>query len=215
MTEGFSPETLDFLWGIRMNNDRQWFTQHKPEYVTYVYEPIKAMGKALFQPFWDKPGHELKVSRIYRDARLHHPLPYKESLWLCIRKQNAYWAESPCLCLEVNPEGVFYGFIWWRPRPLAMEAFRKELQANPRPFLELMEKAEKEAGFSMTAECYKKPKPTENEALLPYFAWRQGLEWIRQVPPGEEMFGPNLYENAAQLFGALTPVYEYFNRFIE
>ena len=25
MFEGFSPETFDFLWGIRMNNNREWF----------------------------------------------------------------------------------------------------------------------------------------------------------------------------------------------
>ncbi len=25
MFHGFSPETMDFLWGIRMNNERDWF----------------------------------------------------------------------------------------------------------------------------------------------------------------------------------------------
>ena len=28
MFEGFYPETIDFLWGIRMNNNRDWFTAH-------------------------------------------------------------------------------------------------------------------------------------------------------------------------------------------
>ena len=26
--QGFSPETIDFLWGIRMNNNRDWFLEH-------------------------------------------------------------------------------------------------------------------------------------------------------------------------------------------
>ncbi len=212
MFEGFSPESIDFLWGIRMNNERGWFLEHKQQYVQHVYEPMKALGKQLFQPFLDSPGSELKVSRIYRDARMHHPLPYKESLWLCIRKVDAYWAEAPCLFLEITPEGVSYGFLMWRPKPAVMEAFRQELSANPRPFLELMETAEKEIGFPMQAECYKKPKDTANEALLPYFAWRQGLSWCKEVPPGEEMFGPQLYEDAAELFRKLRPVYDYFNR---
>ena len=34
MFEGFSPETVDFLWGIRMNNNREWFLEHKKDYVT-------------------------------------------------------------------------------------------------------------------------------------------------------------------------------------
>ena len=37
MFEGFSPETIDFLWGIRMNNNRDWFTAHKQDYVNYLY----------------------------------------------------------------------------------------------------------------------------------------------------------------------------------
>lgn len=78
MFQGFTPETVDFLWGIRMNNNREWFTAHKEDYVKYLYEPMKALGAELFEPFAQEPGNLLKVSRIYRDARLHHPLPYKE-----------------------------------------------------------------------------------------------------------------------------------------
>ena len=47
MFEGFSPETVDFLWGIRMNNQRDWFQAHKKEYVNYLYDPMKALGAAL------------------------------------------------------------------------------------------------------------------------------------------------------------------------
>ncbi len=214
MFEGFSPESIDFLWGIRMNNNRDWFMANKSNYVNFVYEPMKALGKALFEPFLDAPGNELKVSRIYRDARLHHPLPYKESLWCCIRKQDAYWAESPCLYLEITPEGVSYGFLMWRPRPAVMADFRKELLANPRPFLELMEKAEAATGTTMTFEAYKQPQRTEEEQLKPYFLWKQGLIWCKEVEPGAAMFGPGLLEDAAKWFAELRPVYEYFNRLI-
>ena len=87
MFTGFTPETVDFLWGIRMNNNREWFLQHKKQYTDTLYEPMKALGQAVFQPFLEKPGNILKVSRIYRDARMHPPRPYKESLWLCIRHE--------------------------------------------------------------------------------------------------------------------------------
>ena len=82
MFTGFSPETVDFLWGIRMNNNRDWFTANKKQYTDYLYQPMKELGKELFQPFLDRPGNILKVSRIYRDARMHPPEPYKESLWI-------------------------------------------------------------------------------------------------------------------------------------
>ena len=95
MFEGYSPETVDFLWGIRLNNNREWFLAHKQDYVKYLYEPTKALGKDLFELVADKPGTLVKVSRIYRDARMHHPVPYKESLWICIRQDVEWWAENP------------------------------------------------------------------------------------------------------------------------
>lgn len=36
---GFSPETFDFLWGIRLNNNKEWFAEHKKDYVDRLYEP--------------------------------------------------------------------------------------------------------------------------------------------------------------------------------
>ena len=125
MFTGFTPETVDFLWGIRMNNNRDWFLQHKKQYTDTLYEPMKALGQAVFQPFLEKPGNILKVSRIYRDARLHPPTPYKESLWLCIRQEVQWWAEYPCLYFEITPEGASYGFFYWKPPTSVLETFRQ------------------------------------------------------------------------------------------
>ena len=213
MFAGYSPETIDFLWGIRMNNNREWFTEHKKDYVNYLYEPTKALGQELFQPFLDRPGNLLKVSRIYRDARMHPPTPYKESLWICIRQDVEWWAENPCLYFEVNPEGVHYGFFIWKMRTSAMEDFRKHISAYPDEFLELIQKTEEAVGQPITAELYKRPKVTDNPALEPYFAWKGQIGCIRKIEPGPDMFGPELKNEVADFFEKLTPLYEYFNQF--
>ena len=213
MFEGFSPETVDFLWGIRLNNNREWFLQNKQNYVKYLYEPMKALGWELFQPFVESSGTVLKVSRIYRDARMHHPVPYKESLWLCIRQDVQWWGENPCLFFEINPEGVDYGFFIWQPRVATMEEFRKDITAQPDKFLQMIRKAEKEAGMPITAECYKRPKKTEDPRLEPYYAWKKQIGCIRHEDFGPDCFTPELTQRVAAFFKALTPVYEYFNRF--
>ena len=213
MFEGFSPETIDFLWGIRMNNNKEWFTANKKTYVDYVYEPMKALGKELFQPFLEKPGNILKVSRIYRDARLHPPEPYKESLWICIRQDVEWWAENPCLYFEVNPEGVSYGFFMWKPRTATMEDFRRHITAYPDEFLELIRSTEEAVGQPILADTYKRPKPTDNKDLEPYFAWRGQIGCTRDIAPGPEMFGPELKDEVMDFFEKLTPLYDFFNRF--
>lgn len=212
---GFTPESVDFLWGIRLNNNRDWFAQHKQQYVQSLYEPMKALGKELFEPFRELPGNILKVSRIYRDARLHHPDPYKESLWICIRQDVQWWAENPCLFFEIRPEGVDYGFCFWHPRAAAMEQFRKELEANPQPFLELISRTEAAVGQPITAETYKRPKPTENLDLQRFFAWKADISCIRTLEPGEEMFRRELAQEVSDFFEKLIPLYTYFQRFGE
>ena len=212
--KGFSPETIDFLWGIRMNNNRDWFLQHKQEYVKYLYEPMKALGADLFTPFLDTPGTVLKVSRIYRDVRLHHPDPYKESLWLSIRQETEYWGEHPCLYLDIHPEGIRYGFGLHAPRAFAMEQFRREISQNPQEFLRLIRDTEEAAGIPISAALYKRPKPTDNPELEPYFKWKSDILCVRQEDVGPEMFQPELAQRAAQLFRALTPLYDFFTRIL-
>ena len=215
MFEGFSPETVDFLWGIRMNNNREWFLEHKKDYVNYLYEPMKALGQDLFTPFADKPGNLLKVSRIYRDARMHHPVPYKESLWVCIRKDVEWWAENPCLFFEIRPEGVSYGFILWQPKVATLETFRQKIAARPREFLDLIAKTEKATGIPITANLYKRPKEAPSEALAPYFAWKGNIACVVDEPVGPEMFGPELGRRAGEFLEKLIPLYEYFSAVTE
>lgn len=213
MFTGFTPETMDFLWGIRMNNNRDWFTQHKGDYVRTLYEPMKELGQAVFQPFLERPGNLLKVSRIYRDARMHPPTPYKESLWLCIRRDVDWWAENPCLYFELNPEGANYGFFYWKPRTAVLEDFRRNISAKPDDFLKLISDTEAAVGQPVTAECYKRPKPTDNPALIPYFAWKGQIGCTREIAPGDRLFGSQLEKEVSGFFEALTPLYEYFNQF--
>ena len=213
MFTGFTPESIDFLWGIRMNNNRDWFEPNKKQYINTLYEPMKALGKELFEPFLEKTGNIVKVSRIYRDQRMHPPEPYKESLWICIRQDVQWWGENPCLYLEINPEGVDYGFFLWKPSTATLEQFRRHITAYPDEFLKLIRDTEAAAGQKIQAELYKRPKVTDNPDLEPYFAWKGMISCSRHIDPGDNMFGPELKKEVADFFDKLTPLYDYFNQF--
>ena len=213
MFTGFTPETIDFLWGIRMNNNREWFTANKKQYTDNLYQPMKELGQELFEPFLDKPGNLLKVSRIYRDARMHPPTPYKESLWICIRQDVEWWAENPCLYFEIRPEGVSYGFCLWRPRVSTLETMRQEWAQRPDEILQLLADTEAATGIPVTADLYKRPKEAPIPELAPLYAWKGNIACVRDEEVSSEMFGPALGERACTLIQQLIPLYDYFNRF--
>ncbi len=51
MFTGYCDKTLDFLWGIRLNNDRAWFTEHKDDYLQYLYQPTMDLGNEVYARF--------------------------------------------------------------------------------------------------------------------------------------------------------------------
>ena len=213
MFTGYSPETVDFLWGIRMNNNREWFMAHKPEYVKYLYEPMKALGWELFQPFLHSSGEIYKVSRIYRDARMHHPLPYKESLWICIRQDVEWWAENPCLYFEINPEGIDYGFFIWKMRPAAMKDFRRSISAAPDEFLRIVHQVESATGMTVSAKEYARPEKCEDPRLERFYLWKEQIGCSIHEDFSENTFSPALAQRVSEFFQKLAPLYHYFNRF--
>lgn len=94
-----------------------------------------------------------------------------------------------------------------------LEDFRRNISAKPDDFLKLISDTEAAVGQPVTAECYKRPKPTDNPALIPYFAWKGQIGCTREIAPGDRLFGSQLEEEVSGFFEALTPLYEYFNQF--
>lgn len=205
MFEGFSPETVDFLWGIRFNNRRDWFLAHKQEYQTTLYQPMKALAEELMPSFADL---KVRVSRIYRDMRMHPPTPYKDSLWLCIGGAAENTLAQPCLCFEVRPEGYRYGFLFWGPRANAMEALRQKMSDHADEFLRLAEQAQKNSGIALEGSTYARPKPCADERLLPYFRLKN-MSAIAERPADELMFSAALAEHVRQALLAWRPMYDF------
>ena len=212
---GFSPETVDFLWGIRLNNNREWFEANKKNYVKYLYEPMKELGKYFYEAFMDQPGTLVKVSRIYKDARMHPVVPYKESLWICIRRDVEWWGQNPCQYFEINPDGIDYGMFFWQPKVAKMEEFRKEIARDPETFLALVEQAERATGVQITAEEYKRLKPCPDERLRRFYQWKGKIACVRTETFSEDTFGPELAERAREFITALTPLTNYLQKFGE
>lgn len=206
----FSPETIDFLWGIRFNNEKTWFEAHKDIYRRTLYEPMKALGAALFAPFSSSPELILKVSRIYRDARLHHPQPYKESLWICIRKEAEWWSEQPSLFFELTPEHYSFGFLLWGPKPQRMEDFRRQLAAEPDNFLSLAERIESDGAVTIGGAAYKRPKPCPDARLARFWQLKNIVAYVER-PIDECLFSDELEPEVAAMLARLRPLFDYFS----
>ncbi len=208
MFEGFSPETMDFLWGIRFNNNREWFAEHKAQYQRTLYEPMKALATELAAEFAGTERMKLHLSRIYRDMRMHPSTFYKDSLWFCLQHDGAPWLEQPSLCFELRPEGYRYGFLFFAARAADMERLRQKFGDHTDKFLRLLKNTERETGMTLEGDRYARPKPCTDTRLLPYFGMKN-LMALRDCPPDELLFSRALAEQVKRDLRAWLPVYEF------
>jgi uncharacterized protein (TIGR02453 family) len=210
MFNGFSEATIDFLWGIRFNNDRDWFSQHKQEYQEHLYQSMLELAEAVRQQY-TLPGTILKTSRIYRDVRYSKGIPYKDHLWFCIREDNVFWSEHPSMYFQIEPEGGSCGFIFYAPKAALMEAHRKQLLKDPKPFLKVVEPILADGRFTDRSTLYKRPKPGQTEELLPWYQLKN-CYFEQEIPLGDALFSEKLPQQLADSFRTLEPLYHYFGK---
>ena len=213
MFTGYCDNTIDFLWGIRFNNERSWFEAHKGEYLQYVLQPTRELGEEVYGYMADKYPDlwlNLHVSRIYRDARrLFGRGPYKDHLWFSLRHENDQWPCRPEFYFEISPDGYSYGMGFWSATPQVMERFRREAAEDPAPLEKLARQLSRRKEFTLQGECYKRPKAAPSPLLAPWFA-RKYLVLGHEASYDEAAFSHTIADTLKGGFDFLVPFYRRF-----
>lgn len=213
MFEGFSQEALDFLLGIRLNNNKEWFEERKSIYVEKIYEPLKALGEELFEPYKDTEGMLLKVGRIYRDEHFPPYLHYRDKLWIYVRYDAWHWNRTPTLFFEISPEGAEFGFRIEKPEAAVMERFRSQLSEDSGTFIKMVDDVVERFGLTVGGEEYKRKKPCNVPEAEQYFV-KKGLSLSKKVS-GKKLFGRKLAKEAVEVFASLRDINDYFHEIVE
>lgn len=212
MFQGFCQETLDFMWGIRFNNEKVWFEAHKEEYLTTLYNPMKELSRAVYTAVMeDNQDLDLspKVSRIYRDARrLHGRGPYKDHLWCSMEQLSDQWTARPAFWFELEPEGYTWGMGYYMPKAVTMAKFRARLDSDPKTFEKLAREFQKQKTFTLDGEDYKKPKGETPALLAPWYNKKTFSMVGHGVP--SETFTPKFAQKMIDGYKSLMPLYRYF-----
>ena len=218
MFTGYSDQTVDFLWGIRFNNDRDWFLAHKEDYLRHVSEPTQALGREVYDRFTDKhpkltAGLGLHVCRIYRDARrLHGRGPYKDHLWFTIRPENDIWSRQPVFWFEIAPEGCSYGVGFWNATAQTMAAMRRDIDENPQRLAKLVRRLNKRGDFQLQGREYARPRGTPSPLLTPWYN-KKDISIGLDRPYDETVCSPALVDALIEGYDFLAPYYQYFDSF--
>lgn len=216
MFNGFTQKTIDFMWGIRFNNDRGWFEAHKGEYLDHLYRPMKELCEAVYavinEEFQDC-GLTRRVCRIYRDARrLHGRGPYKDHLWWTIeRPYDGDFSAQPVFWFELAPDNWSCGLGYYAARALTMEKFRARIDRDPKPMKELARLLSSQSEFVLEGPAYAREKPCPAPELTEWYNKKSFSLIHEERPLSEAVFDPALPERLIRGFRFLMPFYDYFS----
>ena len=215
MFQGFSDATVDFMWGIRFNNERPWFNAHKEEFITHFQIPMRALAAEVYDHMSEAyPKLELtyKVSRIYRDARrLFGRGPYRDCLWFSIHPYTEQESAAPVFWFELGPEGASWGLGFWAARPITMAKFRARMDRDPRPMEELTRLLNAQSTFTLEGPDYKRPQGTPPSPLLAPWYQKKSLHLDHSEPISSAVYSHDLVDRLCADFDLLMPFYQYLS----
>ena len=212
MFQGYTQGTIDFLWNLRLNNERTWFLAHKEEFLELVDRPTRQLAAQLAEEMTGacpKLGLELKVSRIYRDARrLFGRGPYKDHLWFSMRKPGENDGAIPCFWFEVAPEHYGYGMGCWEMSPATLAKLRARIDRDPKPVEKLARAVKRRGEFRMDGQMYKRPKGDPGPLLFTWYNSRQ-ISFACECNCEDLFFRPELAGQVLEGWKSLVPQYRF------
>ena len=122
--------TLKFLKALRKNNNRDWFTEHKP-----TYQLALDNVKEFFEEVKNEISHHDEIEghkqyRIYRDVRFSkNKTPYKSSFSAGFTRATK-WNRGG-MFLSISPGETIAAGGFWKPEAKDLARIRQEIAANP------------------------------------------------------------------------------------
>ena len=168
----FSEATLDFMALNRVMNSREWFHEHRDEYLSLVVEPIAELVEDMAPEMWKIdpsliiiPKVGKSISRIWRDTRRGPELPiYRDVMWITLLR--AKYEGYPSFWFEFSPRRLRWGCGWYQTDPAIMDCIRGMILSHDPDWRAALAAFEAQKVFRLDDERYKRsrhPDAPENE----------------------------------------------------
>ncbi|WP_352399693.1 DUF2461 domain-containing protein [Anaerotignum sp.] len=215
--KGFTPQTIDFLWEIRMNNNREWMDQNRDRYKEFLKEPFDRLAFSLSEELKEQTGEDLDwaISRINRDIRYSKDKsPYRSCRWVVFKEPmvvGTTWKTRPVFYFELTPEGYTHGMGFYETKPAYMKAFRKKVEANASSFSNIVNDLKQKGSFALIGDDYKKVDANGLvEEIRPWYI-KKNFAVVETKGVEDILFTGELPKMLAKEWIGLIPLYQYLS----
>lgn len=217
---GFPKECVMFYEELRLNNSKDWFSEHKDQFDTYVTAPARdfvfEMGKRLKEispAVHADPRLNGSIFRPYRDTRFSKDkTPYKTHLGIFFWEGLRPKMECPGYYFHLEPPHVMLGAgIHCFSKPL-LDTYRDSV-VDPKhgaALAKMLKTVQKKGDYSIGIKHFKKtprgydPRHPNAELLL-----LNGLTAAVTMPMPPELHSADLVDLCFTRFKDVSPLVEW------
>jgi len=207
--------SLDFLKQLQQNNNRDWFNDHKAEYLQQL-ETIEKFATGLLAQLnthdvIETPSGKKALQRIYRDTRFSaDKTPYKKYWGGGFTRATSQRRGGYYFHLESGNTFVAGGF--WAPSAQDLKRIREDINYDAAPLRKILSSKNFTATFGTLQGEQVKTSPKGFDATheaTDLLRYKQFLVIKRFTD--EEVTSPNFLNEASQTFKNMRPFFDYMS----
>lgn len=217
MPATLSPEVFEFLKNLSLNNNREWFTEHKYRYtgsqqniIAFLEDLIREMSG--FDEELAKIDAKKSLFRIYRDTRFSKDkIPYKTNFGASLGMGKG--SQKGGYYLHLEPGKSFIAGGIYMPEPSVLKELRKEISLYAADFLAIINQKEFKRHFpelDQEDKLKKIPQGFEKDDPMAEYLKLKNFIVVYDLKD-EEILDENAVKNLTGIFKLMKPLNGFLN----
>ena len=217
MSSKIEASTLHFLKNLSKNNNREWFTENKDQYIA-AQQNVLNMVENLIEKIGAFDEEIMKIDakkslyRIYRDVRFSKDKsPYKTNFGAGLgmgkgNKISGYY-------LHIEPGKSFLAGGVYQPEPSVLKEIRKEISMNAKEFQEILQQDDFRnnfRGLSVEGKLQRVPNGFDKDDPMAEFLKLKNLIVVHPISD-DDLMEENATNNMAKIFQSMKPLNDFLS----
>lgn len=214
-----AKKVLSFIGSLAANNNREWFTSHKDDYLA-VKADLEAFtaqwieAAAEIDPALGKLTPKDCMYRIYRDIRFsHNKEPYKDWIGIILAPNGGRKSRNGCYYLHFQPGQCMFAGGVWCPEPDLVKNLRQDIFDNADELEEIFARDDVMPYFSSFDDdgvLKKVPAPFPKDFAHPDWIARKSFTFSIALSD-KEMCSPDFFSHLITLCRAAKPLNDFLD----
>lgn len=210
-TTSISKSTFKFLKELKSNNNREWFTEHKPKFLDAQAE-LKAFNETLLDKMSLHDELEgIKLFRIYRDVRFSkNKTPYKNNFGIGLKRATK-WLRGGYY-MNIEPGNTFVAGGFWAPNSADLKRIRMEIATDDKPLRKILKSVAFKRHFETLKGEQVKTAPRgfeKDHPAIDLLRYKQFL--VYHSFTDKEAMNEGFVKEVSKQFKAMRPFFNYMS----